>query len=377
MSRSDRLSSNLFLITTSLVIAFVIWMIAKRGEQTVETFSVNLVLRNVPQNVLAIVEPDRINITFPVPNRIRGRVQRDIFRVEYDFSKGLPEARSWCGIQDYRPSKPLDIEPRDIRILPTVDSDLRHAIEKQLQYADIGAGNVVAKGKLITRSARLVFPTAGLPPSGFHQAEPVRPQNAGTILLTASPARFSELVPEEDAPIPIETEGIDLTDHRETFTINVGLRLPEDVELVHSEYRLIPAIVSIEEVLRTIEEVSVVSPPSVPTLNLEYTPRLAKVTVRGPQEALDRLVSSNLIVHPAEAITPQPGLEISVPLQAGLTPDTSPDLVQTITVKSVTPEVMILKYVEILPETTVRPLEPAPDLLPLEDFFNNLEVPAE
>jgi len=336
----NRLGSDLFLALASLLIAFVIWTIAKRGDETVEVFPVPLRLTNVPSNVIARVEPDRVNITLRVPNRVRARIQPDMFWVEYDFAKELLPW-TWCGIEDFRPSKQINLDTSLVRISGEDEDELR----RKIQFSSIDKEGVVVKAKLVTRPAKLEFPTKGDLAPGYRLAEPIKPDDPGTIYLTASPAVFKLITGSEDAPVRINTEEIDLAGKKASFNITVGLRLPAEVELVYPDvHRLVKAQVAIEEIVATVENVPIVVPEPPEDLLLEYSPHNVAVSVRGPEEILKRLKPSDFIVRPAREVLPAAGLEISVPLEAVFLPNSPKAITEVVGIRGITPDTAALKF---------------------------------
>jgi YbbR domain-containing protein len=345
---SRRLGADLFLAFASLLIAFVIWTIAKRGDETVEVFSVPLRLTNVPTNVTARIEPETVKITLRVPNRLRARVQTDLFRVECDFVKQLPEPRGWCGIEDFRSSKQINLDTSLIHVAESADDDVR----RKIQFVSLDGGDVTVKGKLITRPAKLEFPTKGDLAPGYRLAEPIKPADPGVIYVTASAAVFKQITENDTAPVRISTEEIDLTGQKASFDISVSLRLPANVELVYPEvHRLIKAQVAIEEITSTVENVPVVVPEPPADLLLDYSPHVVAVSVRGPQEVLKRLKPSDFIVRSPREILPAAGLEVSVPLEATFLPNTPKTVTDVVGIRNVTPDSVSLKFsLRVTPE---------------------------
>ena len=341
MSRpTNRLGSDLFLALASLLIAFVIWTIAKRGDETVEIFSAPLRLTNVPPNVTARIEPETVKISLRVPNSLRGRVQSAMFWVEYDFDKGLPEPRTWCGIEDFKSSKKLRLDTAFVRILGKDEDDLR----RKIQFSSIDDEGVVVKAKLVTRPAKLEFPTKGDLAPGYRLAEAIKPADPVTIYLTASPAVFKQITGSEDAPVRISTDEIDLSGQKASFSVTVALRLPSDVDLVYPDLRLVKAEVTIEEIVATVENVPIVVPEPPEDLLLEYSPHNVAVSVRGPEEILKRLKPSDFIVRPAREVLPAAGLEISVPLEAVFLPNTPKAITEAVGIRGVAPDTAALKF---------------------------------
>jgi hypothetical protein len=335
----NRLGSDLFLALASLLIAFVIWTIARRGDETVEVFSVPLRLTNVPSNVSARFEQDSVNITLRVPNNLRARIQPDMFRVEYDFAKELLPW-TWCGIEDFR-LKQINLDTSFVRISGVDEDELR----RKIQFSSIDKEGVVVKAKLITRPAKLEFPTKGDLAPGYRLTEAIKPDDPGTIYLTASPAVFKLITGSENAPVRISTEEIDLTGQKTSFEITVALRLPANVELVYPDiHRLIKAQVAIEEIVATVENVPIVVPEPPEDLLLEYSPHNVAVSVRGPEEILKRLKPSDFIVRPAREVLPAAGLEISVPLEAVFLPNTSKATTEAVSIRGVAPDTAALKF---------------------------------
>jgi hypothetical protein len=334
------------LILASLLIAFVIWIIAKRGDMTQETFIVSVYLKGVPENVLTNMDRRSVNLTLPIPNQLRSRTQAELFRAEIDFAreKELEDPRNWCGIEDFRPSQKINIDTEHIRIL-TNDPDLRQRLQRQLQYASINFGELVIYGKLITRPAQIVFRTNGEPAPGFRLKD-IQASVAGNIRLTASEETFQKLSPREDAPVPIETESIDLAGRSADFSQTVGLRLPQYLDLVFTADRRIEARISLEEITTTIENVRVEIEKPVAPLSVQYLPQTVTLTVRANEKMLAALKKEYFVVRPIQKIEPQPGLEVVSELRGAFSGEMPRDMIDMVFIRSVSPSRCTLRFMD-------------------------------
>ncbi|MFP4381465.1 MAG: hypothetical protein ACLFUS_13270 [Candidatus Sumerlaeia bacterium] len=352
-----RLSSDALLILASLLIAFAIWIIAKRGDMTQETYIVSLSLKNTPDNVMTRLDRRSINLTLPIPNQLRSRIQSDIFRAEIDFAreKELEDPNKWCGLEDYRPSQKINVETRHIKIQSN-DPDLLQRLQRQLQYASIHFGEVTVFGQLINRPARIVFRTKGKPMAGF-KLKDIEASVAGNIRLTASPATFASLAPEDGSPVPIETEEIDLEGRASDFTQTVSLRIPQDMELVYAEDRRIEVQVSLEEITRMVENVPVIFPPEQDNYKAELTPSVVSIRVRGPEDELESLTKEYFSVRPSTSVVPENGLEQTSALTASASGDMPREISESISVRTISPEQVTIRFTKPEKPATVRGMD--------------------
>lgn len=341
-----RLGSDLFLIAASLMIAFVIWMIAKGGDITPKSLSVPLRLKNVPANVLARIEPSRVTVTLPVPNYLQSRLRPGMLEVSLDFNKTLPEPRSWCGIDAFRSYKQIQLESHHISV-ETQDPDLRHILERQLEFASIDSGEIVINGMLITRPAKLFFRTSGIVAPGYRLAGSIQPEDSRTILLTASRQVFDSLTQEEGAPVTVETEVIDLDGRSSSFNQTVGLKLPADTEPVFSEDRRVEARVEIEEITKVVKAVPVRMPGLSGYLEVDILPARVEVELRAPQEFLDRMRPEWIRIQPMQKAPSQPGVVENVQLEANWSfPPEVSQWADQVAVKSINPATVKLTLSE-------------------------------
>ncbi|HUT23200.1 MAG TPA: hypothetical protein VM492_02530 [Sumerlaeia bacterium] len=358
-----RVSSDLFLMATALVIAFAVWTIAKRGDFIQETVTLNLRLRNVPENILAEPMVRQAQITLAVARTMSARILPSQFVVEVDWND-LPNPREWCGVEDFRPSPPIALDfghiqrTGSVASSATAEDDLQQqafaaAGALPIRYILIEPSRIQVKAKFITRVARPEFRTKGKPADGYRLVEPIT-SSAGAILLTASEERLKELAPPgadgddgvgAEGAIEISTEEIDLADKRFSFSEVVRLRLPPGTDLVYRDQR-IEARVNIEEIIvkRTIDGVAISVQPADRNLVARYAPEQAAVTVSGPEHILRDLEAEDFSVRPSQPPQEQGGLESTVDLKALFSAKAAARTVESVTILSVSPETLRLRF---------------------------------
>jgi hypothetical protein len=353
-------------MATALVIAFAVWTIAKRGDFTQETVTLNLRLKDVPENILAEPMAHRVQLTLAVARTMSAQILPSQFVVEVNWDE-LPNPREWCGVEDFRPSPPIALDFAHVRRTGSIASSATANDDLQQQtpatpgalpirYVLIEPNKIQVKAKFITHAARPEFRTKGAPPEGYRLVEPIT-SNAGTILLTASEERLKELAPpgadgadgvggvRAEGPIGIPTEEIDLTDKRFSFSEVVRLRLPPQTDLVYRDQR-IEARVNIEEIVvkRTIEGVAISIQAADRNLAARYSPKEASVTVSGPEYIVRDLEAGDFVVRPSQPPQEQGGLESTVDLKGLFSAEAAAQTVGSVTILSVSPETLRLRF---------------------------------
>lgn len=343
---SSHVSSDLFLILTSVAIAFVVWLIAKEGELGQESFNVPVHLRNVPANIEATLPFNSVRLLTSEPKSVGAQLRADCFSVELDWDR-LANPRTWCGTRKPEPSPAVPLDPSLVVLSGQINEDLKQQIRRSVQYLEIQPGRLSVQGRYVTRPARIVVKTRNNVAEGYELDGPIAVTDSRDVLLTAPPTRFAELGAKgPDDPVEVQTKEIDLADRRETRPETVPLVLPEGVELASGEDARIEVRVPVKAkvITRTLENVPLVITTQNKNLDAQYTERTAEVTVRGPEETVQSLKAADLVVHPAGALNEEAGKDATVKLTANLV-DTIPDDVRSaITVLSTKPPSVKLKF---------------------------------
>ena len=350
--RRHTVSSDLFLICTSLMIASVVWVIAKGGNLGPVRFTLPIQLKNVPANFDATLAPDSSEgvIEVTLPNSLHSQVQPGHFTIEVDWSKVRRiDPEKWCGIDKRNESAPVEIGSENVRLSSNVPESLRRRLqEHSLQMTLVEPEVVVVEARYYTRKAKVQFRTTGKPAEGFRLAAPVAPEVVKDTLVTAAPEVLAALDPDGDGYIPVPSDEISLAGKKETFQRDVGLNLPDGLQLVHAEDGKISVPIRIEPVtsMRQVTGVPIVIHSPEENLAVAYTPQEAAVKIEGPEAKVQRISPTQLVVRPAEILQGYDGLETVVPLRPGFGDDVPPDLRDGIKVLSVSPTTATAKFRE-------------------------------
>lgn len=343
-----RVSSDLFLVFTSLMIAFVVWVIAKGGNLGQVRFRVPVQLQNVPARFVARMSPDFVEaeVIVTLPNSLRSQIQPSHFIVDVDWSKVPGEHRLWCGIDDFRASEPFRIRSENVRLTATIGESLRRRLQEHgAQITLVEPEWVTVQAMYVWRPARVEFQTVGTLPQGYRLAGEIKPKVVRPIRITAAPDVLRTLNPEPGGEIAVSTEGIDLTGQRETFPALAKLNLPDNVFLVDRTNKEFEVIVPVEPVTVTRNIGNVVVEVPLPDKNLQLTrdPGKALVRIKGPEEKVARIGASDLVVRPATLLQGYDGLETNVALAPGFLSSVPPDIKEGVAFIGVDPSTITVK----------------------------------
>ena len=348
--RSKRVSSDLFLVLTSLAMAFVVWMIAKEGDLGQVTFPVRLEMTNVPANIEAEfthnnVKRNTIQVTISAPKSLVAMLQAEHFRMELDW-EGLPKPPEWP--DSLKMDRTVTLKENQIITAEHLSKDLKESIHRNVLYLSLEPRKVNVQAYYVVRPASIRIRTSGEVAKDYQLASPPSlTDSQAPILLTASTKRFESLgSPAPRTPIEIPTREIDLSGRDEDFTEALSLALPSGVELAPGQVRRIEASVEIREIMTTriIENVPMAYNPSNPDLAAEWTPSTVSVTLEGPQRILRDLVPSDLEIRPAAAPREDSENEQIVPLAGRFSPSARPGITDSTTIKTVTPSEARLRF---------------------------------
>ncbi len=345
------LSSDAFLVATSLFIAFVIWIIAKSGDIDTVTLTVPLRLENVPQNVEAKLSQEQVQVTISAPqNIIRQLSNNAYYKFEVDWKKQFPDPRSWCS-DPWAMNKSSEFalsKVKHVAFTSILSSEARQRFEEKVKFLLIEPESIHAIGKYITRRSIVEFPTQGSVLEGYKLLGSIQPTTSRNVLLLASNEVFEALgAKDQDDIVKIKSEVIDIDNAHESFNKTVRLILPQYTELFYREDSRIEVRVSIEEIIdsRTISGVPIVFQPLNESLDVRYAPTTATLSVRGPVHILKNLTVGDFTVRP-DAPQEQDGLEVTVGLKASFSPQSelSAGAVKKVTIVKMEPEAVLLKF---------------------------------
>ena len=249
-----RITSDLFLALTSLAIAFLIWMIAKRSGQDQEPLVLGVRLTNVPPHIEARLTQQNVQAMLAFPKSINPYMVPGNFLIEIDWVD-FPDPQTWCGHSDYAQSPPISIEAADLKPADSLGEDIRRRIGRQVGVRSIEPRRITAEARYHTRLAQIVVETKGRLTEGYRLAGPIVPNVGQTVLLAGSPDRFEELARAGIDPIVIATEEVDLSDRSQRFVAHARLILPEETYLIDPASPRIELDVPVEEVVEKVARI--------------------------------------------------------------------------------------------------------------------------
>ncbi|MBN1867764.1 hypothetical protein JW916_10770 [Candidatus Sumerlaeota bacterium] len=350
MSRStNRITSDLFLILTSLAIAFVIWLIAKRNDLGRESFSIPVSVQGGPANLEVRLSTDVVQVAATFPQSVAFQIKPVNFAAVLDWD-ALGDPREWNTVGNDESVKSLQVAlspDRDIRIASSVADAVRNRL-RDVRFVSIDPGKIAIEARFVTRPARIVVPTKGQVAEGFRFAGPVTPKVNRTILLTAAPERFARLGADENDPVQILTDEIDLSGLSAPLDKTVYLHLPEGVEVLDPDDRRIDARIDVQEIIDTgaIVGVPVGIKPLNAELTAEYEPTTVTVTVKAPQHLFKELRVGVFVVRPLQLPPERDGAEATVALRADFAPGTPTEVTENVKILSISPESLRIRFVD-------------------------------
>ncbi|MCJ7795844.1 MAG: hypothetical protein MUQ56_03625 [Thermoleophilia bacterium] len=337
--------------------AFVVWLIAKEGELVQQPFAIPLRITNLPDDrVEARVYRDQIlvssiHITVGAPKNLGAQLMAEHFGVELDW-RDLTQPKEWPECLEFTASVMLG--PESIALSLQLSEDLLDRIRRNVQYLAIEPRKVTIKTAYITRPAAVMIQPRGKPARGYELAEPLASFGlASNVSLTASQRHFVELGAEgEKDLVEILTEDVDLEGRKESYVAQVGLILPVNVSVVPGHAGKVPIRVEIRETLitRTIQMVAVEVPLPVTFASVDFSPRTADVTVRGPMLFVEKMEAAHLVVRPTR-LPENPKGEVALGL-AAFASDAAPKMPETLEIQSVAPATVKARFEPRNPEKT-------------------------
>jgi hypothetical protein len=346
---TSRIGSDLFLILTSLAIAFVIWLIAKRNDLGKESLSVPVMVKGKPANLNVRVSHDHIQVAATFPQSVAFQVKPASFAAIIDWD-ALGDPRDWNTVGNNESVKSLLFtlnSDRDIQVASSVADAVRGRL-RDVRFSSVDPPKITIEARFVTRPARIVFPTKGKVADGFRLTGPILPKVDRTVLLTASRERFAQIAPPDNAPIEILADEIDLSGLNASLDKTVYLHLPDGVEVLDPEDRRVDAQIPIQEIIETraIEGVPVGIKPLNEELTAEYAPTTVTLTVKAPQHLLKELRTGIFVVRPVQLPQERDGAEATVALRADFLPGTPTDVTENVKILSIAPESLRVKYVD-------------------------------
>jgi hypothetical protein len=332
-----RLSDDGSLLAAALAIAFVAWILAKATQTDEARLIVPVeVAPRVPGMEVRVTPP-----TVPVVLRYPKEAQKDINSENFHFEVDASDLRQNLGL-DWKAKTQLLSEDNWVANIPepgrvhllrigtqskTVEVKLRWNAKPALIEPDI-----VGQDRL---------------PEGLQVVTPVK-VTPKEVWIAGEPEALASIPRDEiTSQMKLLTEKINVADRTQSALETVGIKVPGGIEIVPPASKLAEVSLEIQEV-RTINEIrglklefEALQPDSV---QLDYKEKTATVTVFGPNSLLRQLGPESFEVvlqRPAQEI---PGTTKDVELEARLTPSVAPEVRSRLTIRSIEPKSIKIRY---------------------------------
>ena len=328
-----RLLEELPLIGASLVIAFVLWLIAKQGDLDSNWLSIPVQVVNIPPTMQIEASRPEVSIKAQFPAELRNDVLPKNFSLQIDATTVFdPVPAKWTN-----PAVP-STQARTLQIDMIVKSGLDPAVE----VIEIDPSEIELTGKFYTKTVAIEIPTTGTLPANKEFTQPPRPEPA-EIRVTGAPAVLDQISAADfklkTAPINLSTlqgptqlfpklilpEGLTPLDLTKDFvTVNIGL-------IEKAERRTLPAIPVFVLVFD-------------PTVVSKTTPAAVDVTLEGPPSALNAITPADLLVQPTKRLNEGQRGAQDVAVEAGLKESVPRDVARQVTIVECQPSRIAVEF---------------------------------
>lgn len=340
--QSKSVSSDVFMVIASLLMAFVVWLIAKEAELDQVSLEVPIRVVEIPsENLRASIYRETflpistVQVSLSVPKTLVSQLLPEQLALEMTWSSITANPDDWKSTTELQ--KEVSLEPSMVILSEFLSEDLKDRIRNSINILSVEPRVVTVRGRYITRAARLNVNTRGLLAKGYElTGPPTQKMDPPRILqVTASDARFMQLgVAEMGEPLELRTQPVSIAGRNESFTTITQVILPEDVEMSPGLSKRIQVEIQIRElqITKKIPNVEVVILPSSANLLADIVPKRVTVSLSGPQSVVKEIVASDLVAQPVTAPKELVGEEQTVTLQV---------LFSSAAISKITPEVKI------------------------------------
>jgi YbbR domain-containing protein len=330
-------NTGVFLVAFGL--AVIIWIFAKAGE-TEEASGILVPVGTSPTDarLQVTVDPPVVPVTLRYPKEMQGYISSENFRFDVDIS----DLRTGLGLDWRTKSQPLT-EKNWTANIPDAN---------RIQVLKIGTHTKTVEVRVRWNAqVALVEPDIvgeDRLPDGMQLVTPVK-VTPREVWIVGSPAAL-DTVPRDDATSKpeLKTERVNVAERSQSGAETVAIKLPPGVDLVQPTSRVAEVSIEIQETQaeRVIRGVPLTLTALFPdTMDVQYSPRNATVTVSGPQSLLRQLTPQSFeitMIRPAEEM---PGTTKDVALEAQFGAGVNEETRRRLTVKSVEPASVRVSYV--------------------------------
>jgi hypothetical protein len=282
--------ADLALYLPAVLIAFVIWLIAKQGDTETRQIDVPVDLVDAPANVEArVMAPVKVNLIFP-KTFLKNVLEPSVIRIRYPAD-------------DLEENAGLTFQETSYPVLPSQVST--GDLPPSVRVLDVG--NVRISAQLHHKTVPVKPVPKGTPASGYvvESMDSVPP----TVIVTGPPEQLRSL---DGAP----TRTVDISGRNQSFAeTGVELNLPENVKVVNESGTLesfrysVDVEVTIDEVreTRVIQNVPIVYKPLLQNLRATVSPPATDLKVTGPRSLIQKLDRDSFDIKPASVGVEEPG----------------------------------------------------------------------
>jgi hypothetical protein len=328
-AKAHPISSDFVLAISSLLIAFVIWLIAAEADIETDTLTVPVTVVNAPLNYRVDVVPKQTIIAIQYPKAQKSTIIVPHFTVVVDlaniseFDRGEEEfSTSWL------------LNPIDVR--KTGVSDRVKVIEI------VSPKRISIRAKMNIETAKIQPTITGKLHEGFRMPEPPRARPS-MVEVTGPQPTLDFLKQRFDGTITLETTPVDISNENGSFFRIVRVLLPNNLQLVNPENRSVEVIVAMEEkeTSRTISRVPIEVKTFSQNIRVSFEPEFATVSVRAPLSIVRDLAAEHFYCEPVQPVE-ESGFRGKVAIEAKFRESVPPSIRERVSIQAVSPEVIDL-----------------------------------
>ena len=328
-----RLLEELPLIGASLVIACVLWLIAKQGDLDSNWLNIPVQIVNVPPGMQVEGIQGEISIKAQFPAEQRNDVLSKNFRLEIDAPTVFdPNPKNWSN-----PSEPLTQERK-------IDASMinRIGLDPAVEVIEIDPPVISLRGRFIIQNVTIEVPTVGELPSNKQFTQPPRPDPA-EIKVTGSPEALERLAASD---YKIKTTSITLSALQGSTQLLPNLVLPEGVTPIDYKNNFVTVNIGLIEKSerRTLAGIPVIVIAFDPTLVWNAEPRTVDVVLEGPPSALNAVTVDDVMVGPTKRLSENIRESQDVAIEARLKDSIPSDIVRQISIIECRPSRITVEF---------------------------------
>jgi hypothetical protein len=337
------LSSDFMLVLSSLLIAFVIWLIAKYGEIETDTLNVPVNLVNIADNSDVKLLTRDASITVQYPKSLKSYIVPANFRIVKDANSINP------GISKYE----------KLYLPISVDDVVTINLPQSVKAIGIGEPKQIAlEAKYYSEMAKIAPKIKGIPQQNYVVVSPAQAK-PDQVLVTGAPEFLKKLKESSGGQITLPTEEVNVEGKKESFPQTVRVLLPEGLKLLREEDSLVEVIVGITEktTRKTIRDIPLSLPTFLENVRTETNPSRVSVTVEAPMSLVDKIDKDSFVFNTKQPLEEVPGAVGRFAIEAKFSDSTDREVRERATIISVEPDKVEIRFLE---KAASAPTEKAP-----------------